>query len=75
MNKALLFATILAGSALFVGCNKTEETQDIPAGATVNKEGKVLSAEELANAPKAEGAFDGVPGGPGGMKKKGGAPR
>lgn len=75
MKKALFLVAVIAGTSLFVGCSKSEEDANVPpAGATLGKDGKPLSAAELQNVPKAAGAFDGVPGGPGAMKK-GGAPR
>jgi len=72
MKHILTLTLALVGIVSLFGCSKKEEEEDkYKPGVVYNKEGKPATAAEIANAPKAEGAFDGIPnGGPGGMKKK-----
>jgi hypothetical protein len=73
MKIPALIALAFLGASLFTGCSKPDEDSGGPKpGETVGKDGKPLTAEQIKNAPPPDGgAFDGVPGGPGGGKKKG----
>jgi hypothetical protein len=77
MKRTLTLTLALVGVISLFGCGNKEEEDKYKPGVVYTKEGKPATAAELANAPKAEGAFDGTPGGPGAMKKGkmgGGAP-
>ena len=72
MKRSLGFALAALSVLAFAGCKAASTEDDGPKPGTVTtKDGKPLTAEQVRSLPKAEGAFDGTPGGPGAMKKKG----
>jgi hypothetical protein len=69
MKKLLLGILLLTlGGISLLGCNKSEEGEGPARDTATTPDGKPVSAETIKNAPKSEGAFDGVPGGPKGKK-------
>jgi hypothetical protein len=71
MKRLFLFALALLSLSIFSGCQQPDEGEKFQPGMTTGPKGEALTPEQIQNAPKPEGAFDGVPGGPG-LKKKGG---
>jgi uncharacterized lipoprotein NlpE involved in copper resistance len=69
MKKLLLCILLITlGGITLLGCNTAKEDDETTRTQATAPDGKPVSAEEIKNAPKAAGAFDGVPGGP--MMKK-----
>jgi hypothetical protein len=70
MKRLFLFALALVSLSALFGCQQPDEGDKFQPGVATGPKGEALTPDQIKNAPKAEGAFDGT-GGPGLQKGKG----